>query len=188
MQLAKRFLSTIFLVFLLLATWHCAKRGSPTGGPKDTTPPTQIGAEPEEFSTEFESNKIRLYFDEYIRLQNPQDQMIISPPLKYPPLLSPQGGASKYVEVDIKDTLKENTTYTINFGQSIVDNNENNPAPFLSYVFSTGTYIDSLVLNGIVTDAFNLNPDEFISIMLYELDTTFNDSTIYQRPPNYISN
>lgn len=188
MLLAKRILSSIFLIFLLLATWQCAKRGSPTGGPKDTTPPVQVGAEPEEFTTEYKAKKIRLYFDEYIRLQNPQDQLIISPPLKYLPLLSPQGGASKYVEVSIKDTLKENTTYTINFGQSIVDNNENNPAPFLSYVFSTGTYIDSLTLSGVVTDAYNRTPDTFISIMLYELDTTFTDSTIYKKPPNYISN
>ncbi len=188
MLLAKRILSSIFLVFILLATWQCAKRGSPSGGPKDTTPPVQIGAEPEEFTTEFEAKNIRLYFDEYIRLENPQDQLIISPPLKYLPLLSPQGGASKYVEVTIKDTLKENTTYTINFGQSIVDNNESNPAPFLSYVFSTGTYIDSLTLSGVVTDAFNRLPDNFISIMLYELDTTYTDSTIYQKPPTYISN
>ncbi|MBT8236340.1 MAG: Ig-like domain-containing protein, partial [Bacteroidia bacterium] len=188
MLLAKRILSSLFLVFLLLATWQCAKRGSPTGGPKDTTPPVQISADPEEFTTEFEAKNIRLYFDEYIRLDNPQDQLIVSPPLKYLPLLSPQGGASKYVEVGIKDTLKENTTYTINFGQSIVDNNENNPAPFLSYVFSTGTYIDSLTLSGIVTDAFNRTPDTYISVMLYELDSAFTDSTIYQKPPTYITN
>src|SRR5690606_21541307 len=81
-----------------------------------------------------------------------------------------------------------NTTYTINFGQSIVDNNEGNPNRFLSYVFSTGDYLDSLSLSGAVKDAFDRKADPFISVMLYALDSTFTDSTIYKEPPLYISN
>lgn len=184
----KRLVAFLFVALLSLGLFQCAKRGTPTGGPKDTEPPVQVRAEPEGFNTGFSSEKFRLYFDEYIKLQNPQDQLIISPPLQYIPVLHPQGGASKYVEVIIKDTLLDNTTYTFNFGQSIVDNNENNPAPFLSYVFSTGDYIDSLTLSGTVKDAFNRTPDPFISVMLYEIDTAFSDSVIYKKPPRYLTN
>ncbi len=186
--ICKRLVAFLFIALLSLGLYQCAKRGTPTGGPKDTDPPVQVKAEPEGFSTNFKSEKFRIYFDEYIRLQNPQDQLIISPPLKNTPLLSPQGGASKYVEVTIKDTLLDSTTYTFNFGQSIVDNNENNPAAFLSYVFSTSDYLDSLTLTGVVADAFNRTADEFISIMLYAIDTAFTDSIIYKQPPTYITN
>src|SRR5690606_28211602 len=88
----------------------------------------------------------------------------------------------------LKDTLKENTTYTFNFGQSIIDNNEGNPLSYFTYVFSTGDYIDSLTVSGVVKDAFNKNADTFISIMLYEIDSAYTDSTIYRQPPNYITN
>lgn len=184
----KRFIASLFIVLLSFGLLQCAKRGTPTGGPKDTDPPVPVKTEPDEFSTNFKDKKFRIYFDEYIRLQNTQDQLIISPPLKYTPLLNPQGGAGKYVEVTIKDTLMDNTTYTFNFGQSIVDNNESNPAPFLSYVFSTGEYLDSLTLSGLVTDAFNRTADEFISVMLYTIDSAFTDSIIYKQPPTYITN
>ncbi len=184
----RRVLSLIFLVTVLFAFLQCARRGSPTGGPKDEIPPVLIKAEPENLSTEFNNTKISLTFDEYVRLEDIQNQLIVSPPLKYNPQISPQGAASKVIEIIIKDTLKENTTYTLNFGESIVDNNEGNPNRFLSYVFSTGTYIDSLEVSGVVKDAFNREEDDFISVMLYEIDSTYNDSTVYLRPPNYITN
>ncbi|PRX56667.1 Ig-like domain-containing protein [Flagellimonas meridianipacifica] len=184
----KKYLSFFFVLWIALVLWQCARRGNPTGGPEDVTPPELIRTEPENFSTEFKSNTIRLYFDEYVKLEDVQNQLIISPPLKYLPEVKPQGGVSKYVEVIIKDTLSENTTYTLNFGQSIVDNNEGNPNSFLTYVFSTGTYIDSLTLAGAVKDAYDRKAEEFISVMLYELDTSFTDSTVFKRPPNYISN
>jgi uncharacterized protein (DUF2141 family) len=129
-----------------------------------------------------------LYFDEYIKLKDVQNQLIVSPPLKNPPEISPQGGASKYVEIVIKDTLRENTTYTMNFGESIVDNNEDNPYPYLTYVFSTGDYLDSLSLIGVVRDAYNKETDDFISVMLYEIDTAFTDTVIRKNPPNYLAN
>lgn len=178
----RRVLSLIFLVTVLFAFLQCARRGSPTGGPKDEIPPVLIKAEPENLSTEFNNTKISLTFDEYVRLEDIQNQLIVSPPLKYNPQISPQGAASKVIEIIIKDTLKENTTYTLNFGESIVDNNEGNPNRFLSYVFSTGTYIDSLEVSGVVKDAFNREEDDFISVMLYEIDSTYNDSTVYLRP------
>ncbi len=184
----RRFFASLFLIFIATALYQCGKRGNPSGGPKDVDPPQLIRAEPENMTINFNAKKIRLYFNEYIKLEKVQDQLIISPPLKYTPQITPQGGASKYVEIIIKDTLKPNTTYTFNFGQSIVDNNEGNPARFLTYVFSTGDYIDSLTVSGVVKDAFNQKADQFISVMLYELDSTYTDSTLYKRPPNYITN
>ncbi|MBT8311896.1 MAG: Ig-like domain-containing protein, partial [Flavobacteriaceae bacterium] len=188
MLFLRRLLASIFVFLVLLTVWQCAKRGSPTGGPRDTTPPELIAAEPENFSLEFDTKRIRLYFDEYIKLEDVQNQLIISPPLKNQPEISPQGQASKYIEINLKDTLLENTTYTLNFGQSIVDNNEGNPNSFLTYVFSTGSYIDSLMVEGEVRDAFNRKADQFISVMLYELDTAYTDSTIYKHPPYYLTN
>ena len=188
MQSVQTWLCRIFLLFVICAFVQCANRGNPTGGPKDITPPQLLRANPDNFSTEFKGNTIQLTFDEFVKLNDIQKQLVISPPLKYRPEISPQGGSSKEIEITFKDTLLENTTYTINFGQAIVDNNEGNPLPFLTYVFSTGTYLDSLTLGGIVKDAQNRKPDDFISVMLYALDSAFADSTIYSLPPKYITN
>ncbi len=184
----QRIFALFFFGLILIAFVQCARRGTPSGGPKDETPPVLIKSEPENLSPNFKADRIRLYFDEFVKLNDVQNQLIVSPPLKYNPEISPQGGTRKYVEVRIKDTLQDSTTYTLNFGQSIVDNNEGNPYPFLNYVFSTGDYLDSLTLTGVVRDAFNKDADPFISVMLYEIDTSYTDSTIYQKPPNYIAN
>ncbi|WP_036380493.1 Ig-like domain-containing protein [Muricauda sp. MAR_2010_75] len=189
MAYIKKILGLLFFAFVVLALWQCAKRsGSPSGGPKDLTPPELIRAEPENFSTNFKAEKIRLYFDELIKLEDVQQQLVVSPPLKNQPEITPQGGPRKFIEITLKDTLKENTTYTLNFGQSLVDNNEGNPNSFLTYVFSTGDYIDSLTLSGAVKDAYNRKADEFVSVMLYEMDTAYTDSTVYKNLPNYIAN
>jgi len=184
----RRVLAIFFVFFISLAFYQCARKGTPTGGPKDTTPPLLLRSEPGNMSINFKEQKIRLYFDELVKLKDVQEQLIVSPPLKYQPLLAPQGGASKFIDITLKDTLLENTTYTLNFGQSITDNNEGNPNSFLTYVFSTGNYLDSLELAGVVKDAFNKKADDFISVMLYKLDSTYTDSTVYQKPPNYITN
>ena len=184
----QRITAICFFALLITACFQCARRGTPSGGPKDEDPPVLLKSEPDTMTTNFKAEKIRLYFDEFVLLKDPQNQLIVSPPFKYPPELSPQGTTRKYVEVRIKDTLLQNTTYTLNFGQSIVDNNESNPNPFLSYVFSTGDYIDSLTLKGSIKDAFDKDPDNFVSVMLYEIDTAYTDSTIYKKLPNYITN
>lgn len=185
----QRFLACIFFFLIAVSVVQCGRRGGTlTGGPKDETPPVLVKAEPENLSTNFKSKKIRLTFDEYIKLQDIQDQLIVSPPLKYRPEITPQGGVQKYLEIKFKDTLLPNTTYTLNFGQSVQDNNEANPLSFLSYVFSTGDYIDSLKVLGVVKDAFNKKVDNFVSVMLYKIDTAYTDSTIYKKPPNYITN
>ena len=188
MPLLKKILSFLFLIFMIAALWQCARRGTPSGGDKDVTPPVLLRTDPENLSINFNKKSIRLYFDEYIKLEDVQNQMVVSPPLKYTPDIKPQGLAGKYVEITFKDTLRANTTYTINFGQSIVDNNEGNPNSFLSYVFSTGDYIDSLSLSGAIKDAYNRSAEQFVSVMLYEIDSVYNDSTIYKYPPNYITN
>ncbi len=184
----KRFFAYVFLFLIAAALMQCARRGRPTGGPKDVTPPVLLKAEPDNMTINFKETKIRLYFDELVKLEDVQEQLIVSPPLKYLPDITPQGGANKFIEIRLKDTLLANTTYTLNFGQSIVDNNEGNPNSFLTYVFSTGSYIDSLEVKGAIRDAFNQKADEFVSVMLYKIDTAYTDSTIFQRPPNYITN
>ena len=186
--MVRRILACLFLFLVAFSLFQCARKGTPSGGIKDIIPPKLIKAEPENMTINFKTNKIRLYFDEYIKLKDIQDQLIVSPPLKNTPIITPAGTASKFIEIQLKDTLKENTTYTINFGQSIIDNNEGNPNSFLTYVFSTGTYIDSLSLKGVVEDAYKKKAETFISVMLYEIDSTYNDSTIYKSPPNYITN
>ncbi|MGC1515779.1 MAG: Ig-like domain-containing protein [Maribacter sp.] len=184
----KKILGLLFMLIIVSVSYRCAQRGTPTGGPKDITPPELVRAEPPNMSVNFKENKIRLYFNELVKLKDIQKQLIVSPPLKYPPVLSPTGNANKFVEIIIKDTLEPNTTYTLNFGRGIVDNNEENPIPFFSYVFSTGDYIDSLELAGVITDAFNKKADNFVSVMLYKIDSTYTDSTLYKKPPNYITN
>lgn len=178
----------LFFLGLILCLVQCAKRGSPTGGEVDTEPPKFVRATPENYSTNFNRNEIRINFNEYIKLEKPQEQIIISPPMDPKPEITPMGTPQKYVRIRITDTLEENTTYVINFGNSIVDNNEGNPLPFFKYVFSTGTYIDSLTVTGTVDDALLKEPESFVSVMLYEIDENFTDSLVYLEPPRYITN
>jgi Bacterial Ig-like domain len=179
------------LVYILLISFlftGCAKRGTITGGAKDTIPPTITGSSPRNMSTEFNGNEIRINFDEYIKIKDINKQLIVSPPMKYTPEIVPTGSASKYISIKIKDTLQENTTYSFNFGQSITDNNEGNPYSQFKFIFSTGTYIDSLALRGKIKDAYARDTDHFVTVMLYEANETFNDSTVYKERPRYITN
>lgn len=178
----------ILFVFVLLTLIQCAKRGTPEGGPKDLLPPRMVEAQPDTFSTKFTADKIRIYFDEFVRLKDVQKQLVISPPMKYFPEVRPQGLPTKYIDILIRDTLLENTTYTMNFGQSVEDNNEGTPFSFFKYVFSTGEYLDSLTYSGTIKDALLKVPDNFVTVMLYEVNEKFNDSTIYKLPPTYMTN
>ncbi|ULC60038.1 Ig-like domain-containing protein [Flaviramulus sp. BrNp1-15] len=182
-------LSNFILAFVIGFIFiNCANRGTPDGGPKDVTPPSIIKSEPENFSTNFKGNEIRVYFDEYIKIKDLQKQLIISPPMKTQPDVTPLGGASKYITIKIFDTLQPNTTYAFNFGNSITDNNEGNPYPYYRYVFSTGDYIDSLSVKGNIVDALKKQPETFVNVALYEVDSTFTDSIIYKDVPKYITN
>ncbi|WP_461532507.1 Ig-like domain-containing domain [Sinomicrobium sp.] len=184
----QKLINTGLFLFIFLTLLNCAKRGTPTGGAKDITPPKMVSAEPDTSSIHFKAKRIRIYFDEYIKLKDLQKQLIVSPPMKTTPEIMPQGTASKYIDIKINDTLKENTTYVLNFGQSIVDNNEDNPYSFFKYVFSTGDYVDSLKVKGYITDAIQKEADDFVSVLMYEVDTTYTDSIVYNQLPTYITN
>ena len=165
----------------------CAKRGSITGGLKDTLAPILKSSIPKNFSTDFKGDEIILTFDEYVKLKNTNKQLIISPPMKNQPIITPTS-TSKFINIKIQDTLQPNTTYSFNFGQSITDNNEGNPLNQFKYIFSTGPHIDSLSLSGRIKDAYNKSVDNFVSVMMYEVNDTFKDSIIYKETPRYITN
>lgn len=174
-----------FLLVLLMVS--CAKRGNITGGLKDTLAPILISSTPKNLTTDFQGNEITLVFDEYVKLKNLNKQLIISPPMKYEPQITPVG-VSKFLKIKLRDTLQPNTTYSLNFGQSITDNNEGNPLNQFKYIFSTGAYIDSLTLGGKIKDAYAKNVDNFVSVMLYEANDKYKDSVIYKEFPRYITN
>lgn len=188
MKFINKYISQLFAICCLLAAFACANRGMPEGGEKDLDPPIIIRTIPENFTTNFKGDEIRIFFDEYVKLKDLQKQLIVSPPMESNPTITPMSVASKYITIKINDTLDANTTYAINFGNAIVDNNEENPYPYYRYVFSTGTYIDSLTVSGTVMDAENRITDKFISVMLYEVDTAYTDSIVYKQKPKYITN
>ena len=179
----------IYTILSLAIVSGCAKRGSPTGGPIDSIPPVLVNANPKLNSTNFDSEEIRLTFDEFVKLDKVQDQLIISPPVEKSAYeIKPLTGVTKKVFLKFIDRLDVNTTYTINFGNSIKDNNENNPLTFFSYTFSTGETLDSLYVKGNISDAYDIETDEYVSIHLYRIDSTLNDSIIFNKRPTYISN
>lgn len=180
------FLKLSFLV-IALSLFNCAKRGSPTGGPKDEEAPLLVTSKPPYKTTNFKASEIELFFNEYIKLKDVGKQLVVSPPLKYPPNITPQGSASKRISIEIFDTLQPNTTYTFNFGNSIQDNNEGNQLGKFKYVFSTGSYIDSLYTYGKIEDALSKKKLKDIKVLLYRMDSTFNDSIIYKQKPNYVT-
>lgn len=188
MKNVNKTLSVVFFGFTLLNTIACAKRASPTGGAKDSIPPVLINASPKLNTVSFDKKEITLTFDEFITLEKINKQLIISPPLESSQYkIYPVSGASKKVTLRLLDTLLKNTTYTFNFGKSIVDFNESNPNPYLTYTISTGKTIDSLYIKGRIIDAFERKTKRFISLQMYPIDSIFNDSTIYTDKPLYVS-
>lgn len=135
--------------------YACANRGYPEGGPKDTTPPEVVNENPVSFSTDFSKKRIEIYFDEFVQLKDIDKKFIISPPQNKKPKVRLKG---KYIQVEIQDTLRPNTTYSLDFGDAIADNNEGNPLGYYRYVFSTGPVIDSLELAGNVVNAESGEP------------------------------
>ncbi|MGB2224392.1 MAG: Ig-like domain-containing protein [Polaribacter sp.] len=166
---------------------NCAKTGRPEGGPKDEDAPIFVTAKPPYKSLFFKEKEIRIEFDEFVRMKDLNKQLIVSPPLKNPPLISPQGSPSKEIKIKILDTLQENTTYIFNFGNAVVDNNESNVLENFSYVFSTGDYIDSLTTKGSVKEAGTIENKANISLLLYRLDSSYTDSIVYKKKPNYVT-
>ncbi|KPK87816.1 MAG: hypothetical protein AMS27_01465 [Bacteroides sp. SM23_62_1] len=148
---------------------------------KDEIPPRVVKENPVNYSVEFDQDRIEIEFDEFIQLMNINQELMISPPMKEKPLVRIR---KKSILIDLDEQLYDSTTYTLNFGQAIVDNNEGNPLENYEFVFSTGTYIDSLGVSGIILNAFNLQPSkEPIYIMLYDVDS---DSVPYLEIPLYV--
>ena len=182
-------IQSLFLIVLVLSFSQCAKKGRPDGGPKDEDAPLFVTANPPYETINFDKNEINIYFNEYIKLKDLSKQLIISPPLnpENPTLISPQGSPSKYIKIQILDTLLENSTYIFDFGNSVQDNNEANTLERFKYVFSTGAYIDSLTLSGSVKNSFKSESVENIKLLLYRLDSAYTDSAVYNRKPDYVT-
>ena len=175
------------IVFLFLLSFtDCAKKGRPSGGLRDTIAPVILRSAPENFTINFKNNEIRITFDEFIKLKDISKELIISPPLKYAPIITPLS-VSKVLKIKILDTLKDNTTYSFNFGNSILDNNEGNLFPNYKYVFSTGSYIDSLTLKGTAIDALLPVTDFPTTVALYQVDQSYKDSLVFLEKPTYIT-
>ena len=186
--LLMKFALNIIIAVFLLSTIQCAKRASPTGGPKDSIPPVLINASPKLNTTYFNKDEFNLNFDEYVELKDITKQLIISPPLNSSQYkVYPVTGASKKVTLKLLDSLLDNTTYTFNFGESIVDFNESNPSSYLTYTLSTGATIDSLYIRGRITDAFERETERFISLQLYPVDSIIADTMIYSQKPLYVT-
>ncbi len=173
-------MNRLIILLFVISSWSCAQIVAPTGGEEDIIPPEIIAVNPEKFSVNFSSTEIELEFDEYVRVNRWKDQFIASPPLKYPIVTKVKG---KKVILSIKDTLLENSTYLFRFGKSIVDITENNPLSDFTYVFSTGTYIDSLQLSGRVKTA---ESDEALENSLVMLYSDEGDSLPYKQLPKYL--
>ncbi len=181
-----RYLLNIFigaLIFQLVGYFiaGCAQIGAPTGGPRDTLAPTLVKANPEKKKTNFNSNKIVLDFDEYIDLQDLSANLNISPLPKLNPVIS---NNLKTITIKLKDSLLPNTTYNIDFGNSIKDINEGNVYKGFAYQFSTGNSIDSFTLQGKVVLAETGKVDSTLIVLLYK---NLNDSAVITQRPNYVS-
>jgi hypothetical protein len=135
--------------------YSCANVGRPEGGPIDETPPKVIGSTPQAGALNNKRTKILIEFDEFVKLEKANEKVVVSPPQVQQPEIKTTG---KKVSINLLDSLKANTTYTIDFSDAIVDNNEGNPLGNFAFTFSTGSAIDSMVVSGTVLDASNLEP------------------------------
>lgn len=164
-----------FVVLLSLLT-SCAKMGQPDGGWYDEQPPRVVATSPRDGATDVASRHILIGFDEYVVLQNAQENVVVSPPQLEAPVIKAQG---KRISVQLQDSLRSNTTYTIDFSDAIVDNNEGNPLGNYTYTFSTGEQIDTLEIAGYVLSAENLDPVAGILVGLY---ADLHDSVFTSQP------
>lgn len=181
----KRILYLAAIVFitykLVVFTSGCAQIIPPTGGPRDSIPPVMLKALPADSTLNFKGNKIVLTFNEYIQLDKAEEQLVVSPVPKTNPVIEAK---LKEVTIKIKDTLEENTTYSINFGKSLKDLNEGNPYKNFTYLFSTGNQLDSGRLSGKVVIAETGKPDSTLIVMLHR---NFDDSAVMKEKPRYFA-
>jgi len=173
----------------ILTVISCARQGSPTGGPKDETPPVFLKADPDTLATNVDLNlqEATINFDEYILLKEYSKNVVVSPSFQIPPIVTPQALAKKYISIKFQEPLLPNTTYSFNFGDAIQDFNENNKLSNFQYVFSTGSFIDSLKVTGRVNSSYDFKGPEKILVGLYKVDSAYKDSIILQKKPYYIA-
>ena len=157
-------LSLLLTVVIGGVLTSCARMGNPDGGWYDETPPKVLGATPADKATEVKAQKVKISFDEFVKIDNPTENVIVSPPQLQAPEIKATG---KSIEVKLLDSLKANTTYTIDFSDAISDNNEGNPLGNYTYSFSTGAEIDTMEVSGYVVAAENLEPVKGILVGLY---------------------
>ena len=165
-------LSLLMAILITPMLYSCAKMGAPDGGWYDETPPRVIGATPAEKSTHIDKRNIRINFNEFVKIDNPTQNVVVSPPQLEVPEIKGEG---KSINVKLIDKLQPNTTYTIDFSNAISDNNEGNPLGNFTYSFSTGNHIDTLEVAGYVVQAADLEPVKGILVGLYAdlSDTAF---------------
>ena len=184
--------TAVLLLFLSSMLVRCANTTTPQGGPRDTIPPKMVVATPENYLTNFTQKRIYVEFNEYVQLKDQHKEFFTSPKMKTKPTLSIRG---RGVMINIKDTLREDQTYVLNFGAALRDNNENNPLHSFQYVFSTGSTIDSLWMSGYTADAEKSDSVSKSYIYFYNADslaldtlvrTTEFDSTLLRRQPDAI--
>ena len=171
----------IIAFFIALIAVSCATVVPPNGGPIDTTPPVPEVMKPENHTRNFNKTKVSIEFDEYVILDKLSQQMVVSPEMPEKPKVSIRG---KKVIIQLPDSLSENTTYTIFFGNAIVNYKENIPVSNFEYVFSTGNEVDSLMIEGTAVNAFDHKPAENSFVMLYK---EYDDSIPYIKRPYYLS-
>jgi hypothetical protein len=170
----------LFIACMLLLA-SCANPVSPTGGPKDTTPPVVLKSVPANQSVNFSSEKVVLTFSEFVTLKDINTQLVVSPPLGKQPEFSTRG---KSLIMKLKEPLRSNTTYNFFFGNSIVDLTESNPLAGFQFTFSTGPILDSLTMGGKLLNAFTNQPVKGAFVMLY--DSVY-DSVPYRTRPYYLA-
>ncbi|MCT4615786.1 MAG: Ig-like domain-containing protein [Marinifilaceae bacterium] len=181
MSSKKLALQFLYLFIGSIVIYSCANVGYPSGGPKDEEAPSVIKTSPEDRSINFEKGKIEIFFNEFVQLKNINESFIISPPLEKKPIVRLKG---KSIFVKIDEKLDSNTTYTLDFGSGIVDNNEGNPLGEYSFCFSTSNKIDSMGLAGNIINAFDEKPAEKTIVMAYK---NTNDSVPLTIRPSYIA-
>ncbi|MGE5448258.1 MAG: Ig-like domain-containing protein [Bacteroidales bacterium] len=173
-------LVAIACFFYLIFTTSCANQGMPTGGVKDTIPPVLLRTDPSLRSTNFKGSGLRFTFDEFIISDEISEKLVISPPMKKKPLVKMKG---KTLILEFQEGLKKESTYSLDFKDAVVDNNEKNPIKDFRFSFSTGATFDSLRVAGYVKDALSQEPVDKVLVMLYRAKDykAFTDSI-----PDYI--
>ena len=178
----------VLAMFCPAFLWRCATVMNLEGGPIDTLPPVIVSMLPDNFTTNFTARKIYVTFDEFVQLKDQQKEFFTSPQMKKKPQLSIRG---RGILIQIKDTLKENTTYALNFGSAVRDNNEGNPLYSMRYVFSTGPEVDSMVVSGYTADSYTADSVAKSFICFFPADSVEDvpeyDSTMFKYQPAVIA-